>query len=90
MNKFTVETDEYLPVELTNVVAGVEYPVLTGVEFSITPVDARPTVWVAAVTLSGLLHVRVNGLAIGSYRVWARVTAGAEVAVVQAGDFVVI
>lgn len=90
MNKFTVETDELLPVDVVNIVAGVSVPVLSGVEFSITAVDARPVTWAAAVNVSGVLHVRVVGQSKGSRRVWARVTSGSETAVVICGDFVVV
>lgn len=86
MDIFTAETDELLPVTVTN--NGV--PILSGVSFSITGPEARPTTWTAATILEGQTHVRVASQPEGVRRVWAKIETGTETAVVICGDFLVV
>lgn len=87
---YTLETDEFMPVAVATTPPGSDpVPVLTGVEFSITTLTARPTVWVPSVNIGGVLHVRVYSLALGGHKVWARVTTSQETAVFVCGEFLV-
>lgn len=81
------ETKEYVPVLVA--VNGV--PVLSGVQFAITAANVRPTTpdWVAALVDSDKTLVLVEGLSVGRYLVWARVTAGQEVSVIEAGELLI-
>lgn len=62
-------------------------PVTSGVEVCITTLQVRPVEggWAAATVRDGKTLVRVAGLTSDIYRVWARVTRGDEVAVIDLG-----
>jgi len=75
------ETKELIPVEVT--VDGV--PTTTGIKFAIVSPDQRPTTWVSATVIDSQTLVQVESLTPGEYTVYAQVTNGAEVAVIEAG-----
>jgi hypothetical protein len=75
------ETVEYIPVPVT--LNGVV--TTTGVEFAVVADGIRPTTWTAAVVLSSATYVLLTGLTAGQWRVWARVTAAPEIAVIECG-----
>lgn len=85
MNRFPRETVEFQPVTVK--VDGVL--VTDGVQLTITSGSTRPTVWAPAVTLDGKIGVMVEGLEVGSYTVWAKVSAVPEVPVVRCGWFAI-
>lgn len=78
------ETKEFQPIRVR--VDGVE--VLTGVEVAVVAPSARPTTWVApSIMESGQLAILVDGIAPGSWNVWAKVTTVDEAAVIYCGNF---
>lgn len=77
------ESVEFVPVTVT--VDGAT--VTTGVELAVVQDGERPTVWAAPVTLSGQIGVMTGTYAVGTWRVWARVTSNPEVPVVDCGYF---
>jgi hypothetical protein len=81
INTFPRETIEFLPVpiKVDNVL------VTTGIEFCIVLGDARPTIWIPAVTQSGKIGVMIQGLNPGTYHIFARVTASPDFAVMNTG-----
>lgn len=79
------ESVEFLPVPVT--VSGGE---VTNFQTAITPAGtARPTVWTNAVILGADAGVMIQNLTPGTYKVWAKITAGFEVIVVHVGNVVV-
>jgi len=75
------ETSEFMPVVITvDAVA-----VTSGVAFALVTNGARPTTWVPATVLGPETLVFVSGLSVGVYTLFAQVTAGAEVAVIEVG-----
>jgi len=75
------ESDELVPVVVT--VDGTA--VSSGVKYAIVAMGTRPTTF-SDVSLDGdTTLVPVSGLDPGSYTVWIQVTAGSEVAVLDAG-----
>lgn len=85
MNTYPRESVEFQPVTVT--VDGVT--VTSGVEFAVTEPGTRPTVWAAAVTLSGKIGVMVEGFNPGNWHVWARITSTPEIPVVDCGAFII-
>lgn len=83
MNVYPRETVEFLPVTVT--VDGA--PLTTGVEFTVTTDIARPANWAAPTVLEGAIGVMITGLAVGTYRVWAKVTDSPEIPVIECGAF---
>lgn len=80
------ETKEYIPVTVQ--IDGVTTN--TGVELVVMPANARPSGWAAAVLdPQGRTMVLVDSLSAGIYAVWARVTAGDEVSVIEAGEIAI-
>lgn len=83
------ETKEFQPfqVELNGVV------VTEGVKVAVIRPATRPVAldWDDPVVLTtGGLAVLINALDVGSWNVWAQVTAGDEVVVMLCGDFKII
>lgn len=83
MNTYPRETVEFQPVAVA--VNGV--PVTSGVEFTTAAAGTRPTGWAAPVTLDAQIGVMVEGLAPGTWHVWARITSDPEVPVIDCGAF---
>jgi len=78
------ETKEFQPIRVR--VDGAD--VLTGVEVAVVAPSVRPTTWVAPVTMdNGQLAVLIDGMAPGSWNVWAKVTTADEAAVIYCGSF---
>lgn len=78
------ETKEFQPIRVR--VDGVE--VLTGIKVAVIAPGTRPITWVDPVLIdAGRLAVMVDGLAPGTWNVWAQVTTDDEVAVVYCGNF---
>jgi hypothetical protein len=82
-NYYPRETVEFQAVTIT--VDG--EPVTEGVEFCVTPDGERPDTWKAPTTLDAKIGVMVQGLAVGNYRVWAKILSNPEIPVVECGYF---
>lgn len=77
------ETVELVPVVVTNRETGAA--VITDVETAITLGAARPTTWTDAVVVADKTYALISGLRIGTWTVWARVTAAPEAPVIDCG-----
>jgi len=83
-NYYPRETTEFVPVTVT--VDGVS--VTSGVQFSITNGQTRPTVWMESVTLDDQIGFMLTApLTVGAYRVWAKVTDSPEIPVIECGSY---
>lgn len=85
MNIYPRESVEFQPVLVT--LDG--EPITTNVEFSITNMTNRPSTWSAATLLQDQIGVMISGLAVGTYKVWARITDSPEIPVIDCGSFAV-
>ena len=83
MNVYPRESVEFQPVDVK--VDG--QPVTTGVQLAVTGSQERPTAWTDPVLVDGRIGVMVQGLAVGYWYVWARITASPETPVVLCGSF---
>lgn len=81
MNIYPRETVEFAPITVK--VDGIV--TTTGIQFTITAKSARPTIWTDAVLLGGKTGVMITGLAVGLYRIWAKVTSSPETPVLDCG-----
>lgn len=81
MNTYPRETTEFQPVT----VRVDSVTVTTGIQFAITARSTRPTTWTDAVLLGGKTGVMITGLAVGLYRIWAKVTSSPETPVLDCG-----
>jgi len=86
-NIYPRESIEFQPILVT--VDGTT--VTTNIETQITAVSARPSdsAWIAAVTVDGQIGLMIEGLNVGTYEVWARVTDSPEIPVIDCGAFAV-
>lgn len=86
-NIYPRESVEFQPILVT--VDGTT--VTTNVETQITSVSGRPssTSWIPAVTLDGQIGLMIQGLSVGTYEVWARVSDSPEIPVIDCGSFAV-
>jgi hypothetical protein len=86
-NIYPRESVEFQPILIT--VDGVT--VTTNIETQITLVSGRPSssAWIPAVTLDGQIGLMIQGLSVGTYEVWARVTDAPEIPVIDCGPFAV-
>lgn len=82
-NAYPRETVEFQPVSVTRDGAAVS----TGLAFAVVPDGARPATFTPAVVVDGKTGVMVSGLAAGTYRIFAQITAGAETPVIDCGYF---
>lgn len=81
---FERETTEFVPVTVT--VDGAI--TTTAVQFAVTDAfTERPVTWVNAVIIGGKTGFMLQGRAVGSYRVWAKVTDAPETPVIDCGTF---
>lgn len=87
MIRYERETKEFQRVAIFN-----DGTPVTGdsVSFSIVWAHSRPGDWESAERLDGYLGFWVNGLEVGSYRVWARIDGTPETPVIDCGVFEVI
>jgi len=75
------ETKELIPVEVT-----VDRVSTTaGVRFDIVATGQRPATWINATVVGAQALVQIESLTPGEYMIYAQVTRGAEVAVIEAG-----
>lgn len=82
-NTYPRETVEFQPVEVK-----VDGAVVTdGVQLALTTGSDRPTDWNDPTVVAGGIGVMVEGLAVGTYHVWAKVTSSPETPVVDCGTF---
>ena len=82
-NAYPRESVEFQPVEVTR--DGLT--ITTGVEFSIVPDGDRPLAFTPAAVVNGTTGVIVTGLTQGTYRIFARISAGPETPVIDCGYF---
>lgn len=84
-NKYPRETVEFIPVTVT--VNGAV--IITGVSFAVTAAfNVRPVTFNAATILNGQTGFMVSGpTAVGSYRVWAKVSDAPETPVIDCGTY---
>lgn len=82
-NAYPRESVEFQPVTVTR--GGVA--LTSGVSFAIVPDGDRPVTFIAAVTIGTQIGVMVQGLAIGTYRIFAQVDSTPEVPVIDCGYF---
>jgi len=82
-NAYPRESTEFVFVEVAidNVL------VTSGVELAVTQGQGRPLIWNAATAYDGGIGLWMTGFAVGSYKIWARVTASPEFAVDECGYF---
>lgn len=86
-NIYPRESVEFQPILVT--VDGTT--VTANVETQITSVSGRPSssAWIPAVTLDGQIGLMIEGLSVGTYEVWARVSDSPEIPVIDCGSFAV-
>ncbi len=82
-NAYPRETVEFQPV--TVIRDGV--PVTEGLTFAIVPDETRPTTFIAPAQIGEKLGVMITGLAPGTYRIYAQLTATPEIPVIDCGYF---
>ena len=82
-NAYPRETVEFQPVNVTRDGA----VVTDGLAFAVVPDGHRPEIFTPAVIVAGKTGVMVSGLAQGTYRIFAQITAGAEIPVIDCGYF---
>ena len=80
------QTVEYVPIPVTADGA----VVTTGVAYSVVPNLKPPGAWTAAVLVNNQTCWLLTGLTPGTYRKWAQVTAGTEIAVIDCGTLTVV
>lgn len=85
MNTYERETVDFQPVNVT--VGGA--PVTAGVSLCVVPEDQRPAAFSPAVVRGPTLGVVIAGMSPGTYDVYAKVAAGADVPVIKCGSFIV-
>lgn len=74
------ETKEFLPLTVyANDAPTADF------ETAVMKWPARPTGWTPAVTVDGEAGVIVDGLTVGTWTVWVRITTATESVVVRAG-----
>lgn len=84
-NVYERESVEFQPVEVK--LNG--QVVLDGISYAIVPDGERPVTFAAAVILSGKTGVMIQGLAHGTYRIFAKVLNTPEIPVIDCGYFYV-
>lgn len=82
-NAYPRESVEFQPVTVTR--GGVV--LTTGLTFAIVPDGERPATFSPATTLGTETGVMIQGLARGTYRIFAKVTSAPEVPVIDCGYF---
>jgi hypothetical protein len=82
-NAYPRESVEFQPVIVTRD----DEALTTGVSFAIVPDGDRPTTFTAATVLDGRVGVMIQGLARGTYRIFAQVDNAPEVPVIDCGYF---
>ena len=80
---FQRETDDWLPAPVT--IDGVN--VISGVSYCITLRGVRPVTFTASVLRTDRIGVKVTGLSVGTYDVYARVSAPPDLPVIKIGMF---
>lgn len=80
MNTYPRETVEFIPVNLTR-----DGETVTSFDVCITKQRNRPTDWVPAQVLEGKTGTLIQGLQVGVYKVWARITDNPETPVIEVG-----
>lgn len=82
-NAYPRESVEFQPVTVTRD----GFTVSSGVSFAIVPDGDRPEEFTPAVTISGKTGVMVDGLDLGTYRIFAKVAGSPEIPVIDCGYF---
>lgn len=89
-DKFPRETVEHLPIGVTVKNAlGAVVPITVDIETSLAPIGWRPSTWLPAVTVDGLVGVMIQGLTRGSWTIFARVAESPEVPVMECGTVII-
>lgn len=88
MNSYERETVEFVPVLVEK--NGVAVSTAADVTFSIAAPGERPGAFVASTALDGQIGFMINGLAVGTYKVWAKVQSNPEIPVIDCGLFRVV
>lgn len=86
MNLYERESVEFQPVSVTRN----GEPVTLNIELAVTQNNERPTNFQVPATLGDEIGIMVDGYAVGSYTVWAKVTDAPEVPVIVCGHFRVV
>lgn len=82
-NAYPRESVEFQPIQVT--LDG--SPVTSGVSYAVVRDGQRPVTFTPGVEQFGLTGVMVGGFAPGTYRVYAQLTTGTEVPVIDCGYF---
>jgi hypothetical protein len=82
VNTYPRETVEFQAVSVA--VDGAA--VTTGVQLAVVPSGQRPDTWADPTSLDGKIGVMVDGLAVGYWHVWAKVTSTPEQPVIFCGS----
>lgn len=82
-NAYPRETVEFQPVSVTRDGAVVS----DGLAFAVVPDGARPATFTPAVIADDKTGVMVSGLPAGTYRIFAQLTSGPEIPVIDCGYF---
>ena len=83
VNAYPRESVEFQPVTVTR--DGIT--VTSGLSFAVVTDGARPSTFTPATVLDGKAGVLLTGLAVGTYRIFAQLTADPEVPVIDCGYF---
>lgn len=83
VNAYPRESVEFQPVNVTR--DGIA--VTTGLAFAIVTDGQRPTTFTTAAVVDGSIGVMITGLAAGTYRIFAQLTASPEIPVIDCGYF---
>lgn len=86
-NVYERETNEFQPIVV--VVDGVTLTTVTGLNFSITDLSTRPSVWIAAELYGGAVGLWVTGMSVGTYQVWWKYVIGSETIIRRSGQLIV-
>lgn len=84
-NAYPRESVEFQPVKVTQ--DGMV--VTTGLSFAVVRDGTRPVTFTPATVLDDEPGVMLSGLAAGTYRIYAQLTAGVEIPVIDCGYFYV-
>lgn len=84
MRVYLQESIEFQPIEVE-----IDGTAQTAFEVCIVPDGARPTNWQAPMLLGGKPGVMIQGLPLGSHKVYVKVTATPEAPVIEAGTVVI-
>lgn len=82
-NAYPRESVEFQPVTVTRDGEAV----IDGLSFAVVPDGSRPETFAPASVVAGVAGFMVAGLSPGTYRIYARMSAGIETPVIDCGYF---